>query len=67
MIELIIKEARTNEAASIFSTKYSFEIGFLILTMPNLFLNMELRGFVLNLYPQHGHQNESHFMNISQT
>jgi hypothetical protein len=56
MIELIIKEARTNEAASIFSTKYSFEIGFLILTMPNLFLNMESRGFVLNLYPQHGHK-----------
>ena len=62
MIEPMIKEERTN--AFSFSTKYSFETGFLILTMPNLFLNMELRGFVLNLDLQQGHRSPSHFINI---
>ena len=32
----------------------------------NLSLYAELRGFVLNLNPQQGHHNISHFMNISQ-
>jgi hypothetical protein len=29
-------------------------------------LNFILRGLVRNLYPQHGHHNPSHFINISQ-
>ena len=29
-------------------------------------LYLRFRGFVLNLYPQHGHQRPSHLMNISQ-
>ena len=29
-------------------------------------LYFRLRGFVLNLYPQQGHQRPSHLMNISQ-
>jgi hypothetical protein len=37
---------------------------FLVLAR-NLALYFKLRGFVLNLYPQHGHHNPSHFINIS--
>jgi hypothetical protein len=33
----------------------------------NLDLYLELRGLVLNLYPQQGQKNPSHFMNISHT
>jgi hypothetical protein len=33
----------------------------------NLDLYLELRGLVLNRYPQHGQKNPSHFMNISHT
>ena len=32
----------------------------------SLALYFRLRGFVLNLYPQHGHQSPSHLMKISQ-
>ena len=31
----------------------------------NLALYFRFLGFVLNLYPQHGHHNPSHFINIS--
>jgi len=32
----------------------------------NFALYFKLRGFVLSRYPQHGHHNPSHVMNISQ-
>ena len=33
----------------------------------NLALYFKFRGLVLNLYPQHGHHNPSHFKKISHT